>query len=83
MRWRRLGGLAQVDYGLQNLAEEFTPSPGSVWPAGVETCSLGSAVSRRDLWELAAYLSRLVETPAAGEYTRAKALPEESLDRRR
>jgi len=31
------------------------------------------------LWELTAHLSRLVELPAAGEYTRAKALPEESL----
>jgi len=62
-------------------------------PAGADPCSLGSAVSGRDLWESStdnkkprteqvratiAHLSRLVERHAAGGYARAKALPEES-----
>jgi hypothetical protein len=46
--------------------------------AGADLCSLGCAISRRDLCELPAHSSRLVELPAAGDYTRAKALPEES-----
>jgi len=42
-----------------------------------------AAISRRDLWKLTAHPSQLVERHTAGEHTRAKALPEESLDRRR
>jgi hypothetical protein len=48
------------------------------WPAGADPCSLGSAISRRDLWELAAHFSQPVKRHAAGEYTLENALPEES-----
>jgi hypothetical protein len=46
--------------------------------AGADPCPLGSAISRRDLWELMAHPGQLVKQLAAGEDTRAKALPEES-----
>jgi hypothetical protein len=68
-------------------------SPCAEGLAGADPCSLGSAISRRDLWESStdnkkprtykqvratiAHLSRLVERYAAGEHTRAKALPED------
>jgi hypothetical protein len=34
------------------------------------------ASSRRDLWELTANLTRIAEWPVAGEFARAKSLPE-------
>jgi hypothetical protein len=49
-----------------------------VWPAGPDPRLLGSAGSRRELWEPMGSLSRLVELHAAGEYTCAEVLPEGS-----
>ena len=39
---------------------------------------MGSSISRIDMWEHAAHLSRLGELHAAIDYTRAHAFPEES-----
>jgi hypothetical protein len=45
----------------------------SQWPAGADPCSLGSAISRRDLWEFMPHSSRLVERHVAGEFILDKA----------
>ena len=50
----------------------------SPWRAGADPCSLGSAISRRDGWELTAHPSRLAEQHAAVKYAQPIASPEES-----
>ena len=46
-------------------------------PVGTDPCSWESAISRRDLWELTAQLSQLVERHGAGGYARDNTVPEE------
>ena len=53
----------------------FAPGDVLIWRAGADPCSLGSASSRRDLWELTSDLSRLAKLPAAGKSAHAKSLP--------